>query len=170
MKRGMVLLVTAVLGTGPSRSLAQEANQRPAGAGRRDEAFKMVDAYIVSQLEESLGLTNDQFVKALPLVKRLQADRREYFLGRSQLLREMRRLLKSGSATEPEVVGKLKELKTLDADGPERARSGLAALDAVLTPIQQAKYRVLEVEVEQRLRELMSRAREARPGARRQRD
>jgi hypothetical protein len=36
----------------------------------------------------------------------------------------------------------------------------------VLTPLQQAKYRVLEGEVERRMRELASRAREARPGQR----
>ena len=47
------------------------------GAGPRDDAFRMVDAYIVSNLQESLGLTDEQFVKALPLVKRLQRDRRE---------------------------------------------------------------------------------------------
>ena len=32
----------------------------------------MVDAYIVSNLQESVGLTDEQFVKVLPLVKRLQ--------------------------------------------------------------------------------------------------
>jgi hypothetical protein len=161
-----VLLVAVVLGTLPGRTVAQAESQAPAGEGRREEAFKMVDAYIVSQLQESLGLTDDQFVKALPLVKQLQADRRKYFLGRARLLREMRRLLRSGSATEAEVVGKLKELRAMDAEGPDRTRTGLEALDRVLTPVQQAKYRVLEVEVEQRMRELMSRAREGRPGAR----
>ena len=36
----------------------------------------MVDAYIVSNLQESLGLTDEQFVRLLPLVKRLQSERR----------------------------------------------------------------------------------------------
>jgi hypothetical protein len=38
----------------------------------------------------------------------------------------------------------------------------------MLSPVQQAKYRVLELDVEQRLRELMNRVRQRapRPGAR----
>ena len=38
----------------------------------------------------------------------------------------------------------------------------MEALDAALTPLQQAKYRLLELEVEQRMRDLMNRVREGR--------
>jgi hypothetical protein len=44
-------------------------------------------------------------------------------------------------------------------------RRQLEAVDAALTPLQQAKYRVLEGEVEKRVRELANRAR-TRPGER----
>jgi hypothetical protein len=168
VKRWLLVIVAAVLGLAPGRALAQDEGQGPGREARRDEAFKMVDAYIVSQLQESLGLTDAQFAKALPLVKKLQTDRREYFLGRARLLREMRRMLRSGSATEAEVVAKLKELKALDDEGPAKTRKDLDALDAVLSEIQQAKYQVLELEVEQRMRELMSRARQDRPARRQQ--
>jgi Spy/CpxP family protein refolding chaperone len=165
VKRNVSLLVLTLLAAGAiAAPPPQDARGR--AESRRDEAFKMVDAYIVSQLQESLGLTDAQFVQALPLVKALQTERREYFLGRARLLRDMRRLLGSGSATEAEIVAKLEELKKLDAQGPVRVQQRAAALDAVLTPIQQAKMRVLEVEVEQRMRELVNRARESRPGAR----
>jgi Spy/CpxP family protein refolding chaperone len=127
----------------------------------------MVDAYVVSNLQESLGLTDEQFVKLLPLVRRLQTDRRDYYLSRVRALREMRRLLGSGSATEAQVLDLLKEVKALDADGPAKTRKNLEAIDAALSPIQQAKFRVLELEVELRMRELMGRA---RPGARPQRE
>jgi hypothetical protein len=163
-----VLVMVAVLGVAPARALAQAEGPEPGREARRDEAFKMVDAYIVSQLKDSLGLTDDQFAKAVPLVTKLQADRREYFLGRARLLREMRRMLHSGSANEGQVVAKLKELKALDASGPAKTGGDLAALDAMLSEMQQAKFRVLEVEVEQRMRELMSRAREGRRGRTRQ--
>jgi len=143
----------------------------PSGAttprGARDEAFKIVDAYVISNLQESLELTDEQFVKALPLVKRLQSERREYYLARSRALREMRRLLRSGAATEAQVLKLLSELDALETEGPARMRRDLEALDAELTPLQRAKYRVLEVDVEQRLREIMRRERLARPGSRR---
>ena len=78
---------------------------------------------------------------------------------RTRTVREMRRLLRQGGATEPQVLDLLKQLNALDADGPAKTRANLAALDAVLNPLQQAKYRVLETEVEQRMRELMNRVR-----------
>jgi Spy/CpxP family protein refolding chaperone len=130
----------------------------PPGAAR-EEAGRMVDAYVLSNLQESLGLSDDQFVKLLPLVKRLQAERRETMERRSRALREMRRLLKSGSATEPEVLAQLKEFKAIETDEPARGRKDMEAIDGLLTPLQQAKFRVFEAEVGQKLRELMGQMR-----------
>jgi Spy/CpxP family protein refolding chaperone len=127
----------------------------------------MIEAYIVSNLQESLDLTDEQFVKVLPLVKKLLTERREYAQGRMRLLRQMRRSLESGSATEGQVTDFLKELKALDAEGPLRNQKNLEAMDAVLTPLQQAKLRILEIEVERKLRDLLSQIRRRRgPGHR----
>jgi hypothetical protein len=138
----------------------------PAGRPAREEAFRMVDAYLVSNLQESLGLSDEQFAKAIPVVKKLQRERREYLLERVRLMREMRRLMQQGGVAEAPVLELLQQAKKLESEGPERTRRNLEALDALLTPMQQAKYRVLEGEVEQRVRELTNRARAARPGAR----
>jgi hypothetical protein len=140
-------------------SVAQDRSPAAAERPARDEAFRMVDAYVVSNLQESLGLSDAQFAKAIPLVKRLQAERREYLLERTRAVREMRRLLRQGGATEAEVVSLLNRVKALDGEGPARTARNLEALDAMLSPLQQAKYRVLEAEVEQRLREVMGRNR-----------
>ena len=158
MSRVLMVLVLA-LGAGNARALAQE--EPAAGAERpgRAEAFKMVDAYVMSNLQESLGLSDEQFAKAIPLVTKLQTERREYYFERTRKMREMRRLLRQGGATEAQVLELLGQVKALDADGPARAQRDIAALDAVLTPLQQAKFRVLELEVEQRMRELVRRAR-----------
>jgi Spy/CpxP family protein refolding chaperone len=159
------MMLVLLLAFGSARAQAQEETAPGAERPARAEAFKMVDAYVMSNLQESLGLTDDQFAKAIPLVKRLQTDRREYLLERTRKMREMRRLLRQGGASEAQVVELLREVKALDADGPAAARRNLEALDAVLTPVQQAKFRVLELEVEQRMRELVRRA-APRAGAR----
>ncbi len=170
MKGRFWCVLTACLAIAAPAAAAQEGRGQPGGAGaegaraRGEEAFKMVEAYLVSNLQESLSLTDEQFVKALPLVKRLQGQRREYYLARARLLREMRRLMRSGTASEAQVVETLRQLKALDSEGPARTRANMEALDAALTPIQQAKYRLLEVEVEQRMRELMRRTRAEGPG------
>jgi Spy/CpxP family protein refolding chaperone len=161
----MLAVLVLLIGTGSPRALAQE--ELPPGGERppRAEAFKIVDAYVMSNLQESLGLTDEQFAKAIPLVKRLQTERREYYLERTRKVREMRRLLRQGGATEAQVLELLRQVKALDADGPAAVLRNLEALDAVLTPVQQAKFRVLELEVEQRMRELVNRVR-PRGGAR----
>jgi hypothetical protein len=64
----------------------------------------MVDAYVMSNLQESLGLSDEQFAKAIPLVTKLQTERREYHFERTRKMREMRRLLRQGGATEAHVL------------------------------------------------------------------
>jgi hypothetical protein len=151
-------------------TLAGAGQERPGAEGERagdrraprDEAFKMIDAYIVSNLQESLDLTDDQFVKLLPLVKRLQTDRRTTAQRRQQPLMELRRVLASGGATEAKVADLLRQVKAAEADEPGLLRKDRDAIDAVLSPVQQAKFRVLEVEVEHKIRELMTQIRAQR--------
>lgn len=150
---GLVLVLSAL-----SRAAAAQGTEEPPGpSGPRGEAGRLVDAYVLSNLQESLGLSDDQFVKLLPLVKRMQADRRESLLRHRRAVGEMRQLLKSGSATEPQVLEKLKELKGIEAD--QRSRADMDAIDGLLTPLQQAKFRVFESEVGQKLREMMGQLR-----------
>ena len=131
---------------------AAAAQQRGAA---RDEAFKMVDAYLLSNLQEGLGLSDAQYVKLLPLVKAQQSERRANAQRRQQALHELRRELKTGRATEAAVAGLLDEVKKAESEGPAAQARRQQAIDALLTPVQQAKYRVLEAEVEQKVRALL---------------
>jgi Spy/CpxP family protein refolding chaperone len=108
----------------------------------------MVDAYIVSNLQESLALTDEQFTKLLPLVKR-----------RGRTVRELRRLLESGTATEAQVTEQLREVKRAEIEGPEKIRKTAEAIDGALSPLQQAKFRVLQADVERRIREILGQVR-----------
>ena len=75
--------------------------------------------------------------------------------------------IESGTATESLVADLLREAKTVEAEEPVRTRKNLEAIDAVLTPLQQAKFRVLEEEVAQKIRELMNQfRRQGRPAGR----
>jgi hypothetical protein len=157
-------VLAVALALGANAGFAQEEPR--AGRPAREEAFRMVDAYVVSNLQESLELSDEQFAKAIPLVKKLQRERREYLMERVRLTREMRRLLRQGGNVEAQVLERLQQAKKLELEGPERTRRNLEAVDALLSPLQQAKFRVLEGDVEQRVRELANRARAARPGPR----
>jgi Spy/CpxP family protein refolding chaperone len=124
----------------------------------RDETFRLMDAYLISNLQESLGLTDEQFARAMPLVKKLQSDRRDFARRRMQALRALRRTLVSGSATEASVADLLKDVKNASTEERAATVRNTEALDAVLTPLQQAKFRVFEAEVDIRLRHLLARS------------
>jgi Spy/CpxP family protein refolding chaperone len=160
---GLAALVLA-MGLGAAQERGTEA--APPGERRapREEAFKMIDAYVVSNMQESLQLTDEQFVKVLPLVKHLQTDRRELIERRQQALQELRRSLAAGEATEPKVVELLKRVKAAESDESTVVRRDRDAVDAALTPLQQAKFRILEIEVEHKIRELMNQIRAERRG------
>jgi hypothetical protein len=50
-------------------------------------------------------------------------------------------------------------LKAVESEEPTVIRRHRDAVDAALTPVQQAKYRLMEVELERRLREMLNQAR-----------
>lgn len=148
-----LLLASAAFAQGQGRRRAGESPGPPERP--REELFRMIEAYVVSNIQESLGLSDEQFVKLLPLVKRLQTHRREFAQRRMRTLLELRRSFDAGNASEAGVGELLKELKAVEAEEPPTIRKDQDAIDSALTPVQQAKYRILEVEVERRLRELM---------------
>ena len=82
---------------------------------------------------------------------------------------ELRRLLASGGATEAGVTELLRQVKAAEAEEPAVLRKDRDAIDAALSPVQQAKFRVFEAEVERKIRELIRAQRRggaSRPGAR----
>jgi Spy/CpxP family protein refolding chaperone len=82
-------------------------------------------------------------------------------------VRELRRLLESGTATEALVAEHLREVKHEEIEGPERIHKTTEGIDAALTPLQQAKFRVLESDVERRIREIIAQTRrQGMPGGR----
>jgi hypothetical protein len=69
----------------------------------------------------------------------------------------LKKSLESGTATEAQIGEQLSGLKTIDADDRAKLAKDLEAIDAELTVVQQAKFRVLEHAVERRFFELMKR-------------
>jgi hypothetical protein len=139
---------------------AQEGRERDEHRGPApDQVLKMVDGYFIANLKERLGLTDEQFARVVPHVQRLQEDRRTLTRRRFRATHEMRKALLSGAATEATIEELLREVKAVEAEEPATLRRDREAVDAVLTPLQQAKYRLLEVEVERRVRHALSRSR-----------
>ena len=161
--RHAALVFAGVLCAGAA--LAQEGRpqrERPGPGGPPDRVLQAVDAYMVKNLKERLELSDDQLERVVPHVRRLHADRRDLARRRFRAMHEMRRLLTSGGATEAAVEDLLKEVKAVEAAEAATLRRDRDAIDAVLTPVQQAKYRLLEAEVERRVRHALTRGRSGR--------
>jgi len=160
------VVTLCLLGVAGSLAALEPAAEPPRRGDRllRDEIFEMVDAYVLMKVQERLGLSDEQLTRLMPLIRQQRQDRREMEHRRYKALGEMRRLLASGSGSEERVVELLREVKAVESGEPEAAQRNQAAIDAVLTPLQQAKYRLLMLEVEHRLRALRRRAHESRGG------
>ncbi len=157
------VLLSAALMVGAGTAAAQENPPEGERRGRpREEIFRMVDGYIATNLQERLGLSDDQLARALPLVRRLHAERRRFAERKIRALHQMRRMARAGSISDARAAELLHELKAAEADESAAVRAGQDALDAVLTPSQQVKFRILETEIEQRVREAMARVRAQR--------
>ena len=160
----LVLLSVLAIATG---STAQNRDRNP--QPNRQEVEGMMEAYILSKLQDSLDLTDEQFGSMVVAQKKLSDTRREYRRDRMQVLRQMRQTLQRDQAGESELQPLLSELDTLRDEFASNEKSRYAAIDDILDIRQRARYRVLEVELQRRLGEMM---RQVRGGGndRRQRD
>ena len=151
-------LGTVVLAAiGPALFAGDDAPKGPpmGGPPGKGEIFKMVDAYLLANVQEALGLSDEQNAKVLPQILKLQADRRGFFRRRGKALGEMKKLLGSGAATEAQVAEQMKEYRALESDELDTLRKDVESIDKELTVVQQAKFRILEREVVRKIEGLI---------------
>jgi hypothetical protein len=134
----------------------------PPGPGGPHEVFKMIDAYLLANVQDALGLGDEQGAKVVPLVLKLQGDRRNFHRRRHKALGEMKKQLGSGTATEAQIADQMKALRALEGEELDTLRKDLEAVDKELTVVQQAKFRILEREVEHKIQTLITEYRERR--------
>jgi hypothetical protein len=128
------------------------------GGALRDEVGEMVDAYLLMKVQERLALSDEQMLKVMPPIRKYHTERRDLDRRRFRLLMEMRDALASGSAKEDRLAILLRDFKAVEGDLQATMRRNLDAVDAILTPVQQVKYRLLEFEIDRHLRALRHRA------------
>ena len=127
------------------------------------EIQRIFDGYMVVQVQDALGLSEQQFAQVVPRLKALQDARRRHQLERGRLLIELQRLTRPAGDRRPddaairERIDKLQENETRFSDELRRA---YAALDEVLDVRQQGRFRVLEEQIERKKLELLLRARQ----------
>jgi hypothetical protein len=144
----------------PRRVRAQAA----AGAQGKDagtdpaELGRLFDAYTVMQAQEALGLDEARFGPFVTRLRALQQMRRRHVRERAVLMREMRQLLQA-TGTDVQLKDKLDALVRLEATIRNDESKARDAVDEILDVRQQARFRLLEQQLELRKLELVNRAR-----------
>jgi Spy/CpxP family protein refolding chaperone len=123
------------------------------------EIQRLFDAYAAMQAQEQLQLADVQYPQFLTRMKALQEVRRRHQQERNRVLQDLRRLTQQGDADDSQLKDRLKALQNVDLRAEDEVRKAYEAVDAVLTPRQQARFRLFEEQMERRKIELLTRAR-----------
>lgn len=161
MKTTIILLLTVTL-IGTTLAAQPQAEQP-----RREEVEGMMEAYILSKLQDALQLTDEDYGRMVVAQKKLQDTRREYRRARARVLREMQQVLTRSEGAAEELESLLRELDSLRDEYLENERERYGAIDEILDVRQRARYRILETEIQRRLQQLMRRVRGERNEQRR---
>lgn len=159
--RKILVPTTALLAFMLTRSASGQEEPREGPSG--EEVEGMIDAYIVSKLQDALVLSDEQFGRMVVAQKKMQDARRSFRRARNELLRQMRQALRREAAGEAELSQLLSRLDELHQTFLEEERARYRDIDALLDVRQRARYRILEGEIQRRLQQLIRQSREPKP-------
>jgi phage terminase small subunit len=121
---------------------------------------------VVVQAEKELQLTDEQFSQFLRRLNVLQMARRRGENQRNRALMELRRVMQAspeGKPDEGQIREQLKALDEVESQSALETRQARLSLDQILDVRQQARFRLLEQQIERRKLELFARSKQATP-------
>lgn len=168
-----VLLVSLVTPAFAQSARAQGGRPQPpnrelrGGPGPADDMspaqlHQLFDAMLAMQAQKALALDEQQYAQFLTRLTALQEGRRRNQQERMRRITELQRMSSPRNAKradDRELQERLNALQELESRSAADLRRAYDAIDAVLTPLQQARFRVLEEQIERRKLELVGRAR-----------
>lgn len=169
--RTVVLVVVWCLGSG--LALAQGSSRPPIDTPADlspAEIQRLFDAMLVADAQQALALSDQQYPEFITRLRALQGARRANQLQRVKLMAELQRLSnpRGPAGDEATLKDRLLALQELESRSAAELRRAYNQIDEVLDVRQQARFRVLEEQVERRKLELLMRARQNRIQQRRQ--
>lgn len=123
------------------------------------ELQRLFDAYVLVQAQDTLRLDEAQFAKFLPRLRAFQEVRRRHQAERGRIVQDLRQLVQAGSDNGP-ITDRLKALRELEGRTVDELRRAGDDLDEVLDPVQRARLRIFQEQMERRQLELLMRARQ----------
>jgi hypothetical protein len=144
----------------------QNAAPEAAPGVSQGELQRLFDAYVLMQAQETLQLSDAQYPRFLARLRALQEVRRRTLVERTRIIQELRRIVQGRvEGTEAgRLPERLKALRDVEARSEGEIRQASDSLDEVLEPLQQARWRILEEQMERRKLDLLMRARQNNRG------
>ena len=118
----------------------------------------VVEGFYVSRFQRELELDDNQFAKVLPALRESLRKRTELGRLRTQALNAMRQALRNGASDE-EILERIREVDATDVELRAVQQRLLRKVDPILTPSQRARLRIIQPNLEQRIRNLIERSR-----------
>lgn len=162
----LAVMFALVLDTGAQAG--QDAAQPPMPPGPAEmtpfQLQQLFDAMLVMQAQQALSLSETQYGQFLTRLRVLQEARRQYQVGRNRLINELQRLTNPRNprpnVSEAMIRERLTALQELEARHAADTRRAYTGIDEVLDVGQQARFRILEEQIERRKLDLIGRARQ----------
>lgn len=168
MLRTLVTLALVTLSI-TSNATAQTAPPPEARAEiRPGEVQGLFDAYVLVQVQDSLGLSEQDYTRLLPPLRFMQQVRRRAQQERQGFINELRKLTdpRLPQPTDESLLReRLSAFQEFESRSAAELRRAYDGVDEVLTVRQRARFRVFEDNVERRKMQLLLRA--TRPNAKR---
>jgi hypothetical protein len=149
----------------PARTPQKRQPQREARAPENlspAQLHQLFDAMLAMQAQNVLALNDDQYAQFLTRLRALQDVRRRHQQERLRLINELQRMTNPRADTtagEDALKQQLSSLDELESRAAVDLRRAYQGVDEVLSPLQRARFRVLEEQIERRKLELVGRAR-----------
>ena len=130
-----------------------------------DQVMMQLDGYAIVQSQQVLDLTQDQTANFVARYMRLQQLRRRLANETQRTMRELNQLLNGQEQNRDELITeKLRLFDEAQQRATQDIRKATLDLDAVLSPLQRARFRVFEQRLDFMKMDMISRARAAARG------
>lgn len=154
-----------IQGNLPKTNNRTEAQQNPKRQQERNgfsAVQDMVEGFYISRLQKELELSDTQFSKILKPVR--ESLRRRTNLSRQRFLavRAVRKAL-SENATDEKIMEHIQAIDTAELRLRNVQSQLLQKIDPALTPVQRAHLRIIQMNLERRIRNMIDQARNQAP-------
>jgi hypothetical protein len=160
----VLLALSAGVATASAQGGARQGFDAPADLSP-GEIQRLFDAMLIADAQQALALSDTQYPEFITRLRTLQETRRGNMAQRVKLMAELQRLSSPRATAPPDdtaLKDRLSALQELESRSAAELRRAYNQINEVLDLRQQARFRVLEEQVERRKLELLMRARQNR--------